>query len=35
VAVVPVTADDPGGRTALDCAADVCRNTSPAKEAAS
>jgi probable F420-dependent oxidoreductase len=35
VAVVPVTADDPGGRTAFDCAADVCRNTSPAKEAAS
>jgi alkanesulfonate monooxygenase SsuD/methylene tetrahydromethanopterin reductase-like flavin-dependent oxidoreductase (luciferase family) len=35
VAVIPVTAEDPGGRTAFDCAADICRNTSPAKEAAS
>jgi alkanesulfonate monooxygenase SsuD/methylene tetrahydromethanopterin reductase-like flavin-dependent oxidoreductase (luciferase family) len=35
VAVIPVTADDPGGRAAFGCAADICRNTSPAKEAAS
>jgi probable F420-dependent oxidoreductase len=35
VAVIPVTAEDPGGRTAFACAAEICRNTSPAKEAAS
>lgn len=35
VAVIPVTAEDPGGRVALGCAADICRNISPAKEAAS
>jgi alkanesulfonate monooxygenase SsuD/methylene tetrahydromethanopterin reductase-like flavin-dependent oxidoreductase (luciferase family) len=35
VAVIPVTAEDPGGRTAFGCAADICHNTSPAKEAAS
>jgi hypothetical protein len=33
--VIPVTAEDPGGRTAFGCAADICQNTSPAKEAAS
>jgi probable F420-dependent oxidoreductase len=32
VAVIPVTAEDPGGRTALGCAADICRKTLPAKE---
>ena len=35
VAVIPVTAEDHGGRTAFGCAADICRNTTPAKEAAS
>jgi probable F420-dependent oxidoreductase len=35
VAVIPVTAEDPGGRTAFGCAADICRNNSSAKEAAS
>jgi alkanesulfonate monooxygenase SsuD/methylene tetrahydromethanopterin reductase-like flavin-dependent oxidoreductase (luciferase family) len=35
VAVIPVTAEDPGGRTAFGCAADICQSTSPAKEAAS
>jgi len=35
VAVIPVTAEDPGGRTAFGCAADICRNNAPAKEAAS
>jgi alkanesulfonate monooxygenase SsuD/methylene tetrahydromethanopterin reductase-like flavin-dependent oxidoreductase (luciferase family) len=35
VAVIPVTAEDAGGRTAFGCAAEICRNTSPAKEAAS
>ena len=35
VAVIPVTAEDPGGRAAFGCAADICPNTSPAKEAAS
>jgi probable F420-dependent oxidoreductase len=35
VAVIPVTAEDPGGRTVFDCAADMCQTTSPAKEAAS
>ena len=35
VAVIPVTAEDPGGRIALACAADFARNNSPAKEAAS
>jgi probable F420-dependent oxidoreductase len=33
VAVIPVTAEDPGGRTALRCAADSCRITSPARGA--
>jgi probable F420-dependent oxidoreductase len=32
VAVIPVTAEDPAGRTALQCAADSCRITSPARE---
>jgi probable F420-dependent oxidoreductase len=35
VAVIPVTADDPGGRAAFGCAAEICRNNSTAKEAAS
>jgi probable F420-dependent oxidoreductase len=35
VAVIPVTAEDPAGRAALDCAADLCRTTSPAQETAS
>ena len=35
VAVIPVTAEDPGGRTVFGCAADICQNNSPAKEAAS
>jgi probable F420-dependent oxidoreductase len=35
VAVIPVTAEDPGGRTAFSCAAQICRNNSPAQEAAS
>jgi alkanesulfonate monooxygenase SsuD/methylene tetrahydromethanopterin reductase-like flavin-dependent oxidoreductase (luciferase family) len=35
VAVIPVTAEDPGGRTAFGCAVDICQNTSPAKEVAS
>jgi probable F420-dependent oxidoreductase len=34
VAVIPVTAEDPGGRTALQCAADSCRFTSPTRGAA-
>jgi probable F420-dependent oxidoreductase len=32
VAVIPVTAEDPAGRSALQCAADSCRKTSPAQE---
>jgi probable F420-dependent oxidoreductase len=32
VAVIPVTAEDPAGRSALQCAADSCRITSPARE---
>lgn len=35
VAVIPVTAEDPAGRTALACAADICRITAPAQETAS
>jgi len=35
VAVIPVTAEDPGGRIALGCAADISRTTSPAQETAS
>ena len=35
VAVIPVTAEDPAGRTALQCAADSCRITPPARETAS
>jgi probable F420-dependent oxidoreductase len=35
VAVIPVTAEDPAGRAALQCAADSCRITSPARENAS
>jgi probable F420-dependent oxidoreductase len=35
VAVIPVTAEDPAGRAALQCAAESCRITSPAREAAS
>lgn len=35
VAVIPVTAEDPAGRAALQCAADSCRITSPAQETAS
>jgi probable F420-dependent oxidoreductase len=35
VAVIPVTAEDPAGRAALRCAAESCRTTSPAREAAS
>jgi probable F420-dependent oxidoreductase len=34
VAVIPVTAEDPAGRSALQCAADSCRFTSPAQETA-
>ncbi|HME76883.1 MAG TPA: LLM class F420-dependent oxidoreductase, partial [Mycobacterium sp.] len=34
VAVIPVTAEDPAGRTALRCAADSCRITSPDRGAA-
>jgi probable F420-dependent oxidoreductase len=34
VAVIPVTAEDPAGRTALRYAADSCRITSPARGAA-
>ncbi len=34
VAVIPVTAEDPAGRAALQCAADSCRITSPARGAA-
>jgi len=32
VAVIPVTAEDPAGRAALQCAADSCPITSPAQE---
>jgi alkanesulfonate monooxygenase SsuD/methylene tetrahydromethanopterin reductase-like flavin-dependent oxidoreductase (luciferase family) len=32
VAVVPVTAEDPGGRATLECAAESCRLTAPEKE---
>jgi probable F420-dependent oxidoreductase len=35
VAVIPVTAEDPAGRIALGCAADISRTTSPAQETAS
>ena len=35
VAVIPVTAEDPGGRIALGCAADISRTTSPAEETVS
>jgi probable F420-dependent oxidoreductase len=35
VAVIPVTAEDPGGRAALQCAADSCQITSPARETVS
>jgi probable F420-dependent oxidoreductase len=35
VAVIPVTAEDPAGRAALQCAADSCRITSPARETVS
>jgi probable F420-dependent oxidoreductase len=35
VAVIPVTAEDPAGRAALQCAADSCRITTPARETAS
>ena len=35
VAVIPVTAEDPAGRAALGCAADLCRTTSPAQETTS
>ena len=35
VAVIPVTAEDPAGRTALQCAADSCRLATPAQETAS
>jgi probable F420-dependent oxidoreductase len=34
VAVIPVTAEDPAGRSALECAADSCRFTAPARETA-
>jgi probable F420-dependent oxidoreductase len=34
VAVIPVTAEDPAGRAALQCAADSCRMTTPARETA-
>lgn len=32
VAVIPVTAEDPGGRTVLGCAADLLRDITPAQE---
>jgi alkanesulfonate monooxygenase SsuD/methylene tetrahydromethanopterin reductase-like flavin-dependent oxidoreductase (luciferase family) len=35
VAVIPVTAEDPGGRIALGCATDISRTTSPAQETVS
>ena len=35
VAVIPVTAEDPAGRAALQCAADSCRVTSSARETVS
>jgi alkanesulfonate monooxygenase SsuD/methylene tetrahydromethanopterin reductase-like flavin-dependent oxidoreductase (luciferase family) len=35
VAVIPVTAEDPAGLTALQCAANSCRITTPARESAS
>jgi probable F420-dependent oxidoreductase len=35
VAVIPVTAEDPAGRAALECAAETCRITSPIRETAS
>jgi probable F420-dependent oxidoreductase len=35
VAVIPVTAEDPAGRSALRCAADSCRISSAARETAS
>jgi probable F420-dependent oxidoreductase len=35
VAVIPVTAEDPGGRIALGCAAEISRTTSPAQETVS
>jgi probable F420-dependent oxidoreductase len=35
VAVVPVTAEDPGGRAVLECAVDTCRLISADREAAS
>jgi probable F420-dependent oxidoreductase len=35
VAVVPVTAEDPAGRTALECAAEICRITASAQESTS
>jgi len=35
VAVIPVTAEDPAGRAALQCAADSCRITSTPQETAS
>jgi probable F420-dependent oxidoreductase len=34
VAVIPVTAEDPAGRVALRCVADLCQPTSPAQETA-
>jgi probable F420-dependent oxidoreductase len=34
VAVIPVTAEDPAGRTALGCAADLCHTTTRAQETA-
>jgi probable F420-dependent oxidoreductase len=35
VAVIPVTAEDPAGRSALQCAADVRRSTTPIRETTS
>jgi alkanesulfonate monooxygenase SsuD/methylene tetrahydromethanopterin reductase-like flavin-dependent oxidoreductase (luciferase family) len=35
VAVIPVTAEDPAGRAALQCAAESCRITSPTRETVS
>jgi probable F420-dependent oxidoreductase len=35
LAVIPVTAEDPAGRVGLECAADICRITAPARETAS
>jgi probable F420-dependent oxidoreductase len=35
VAVIPVTAEDPAGRAALQCAVESCRITSPARETVS